>query len=134
MLSDIGLMKGIGGKMDWLTQRQTILSQNIANSDTPNYRPRDLKEQDFGAVMKAEQSKPKLRQAATNESHIGGATELRAPKSAKSREVYEASIDGNAVVLEEQLLKAQATQSDYSLVTNLYKKNVGMLRMVVSGQ
>lgn len=132
MLENIGLMKGIGGKMDWLTQRQTILSQNIANSDTPDYRPRDLKEQDFGAVMRMEQSKPKLRQAATNEGHLGGSAELRAPKSVKSREVYEASIDGNAVVLEEQLLKAQATQSDYSLITNLYKKNVGMIKMVVA--
>ena len=30
-------------KMDWASQRQKVLSQNVANADTPDYREKDLK-------------------------------------------------------------------------------------------
>src|SRR4051794_33755352 len=29
-------------RMQWHQERQRLLSENVANSDTPNYRPRDL--------------------------------------------------------------------------------------------
>ena len=39
---DIGLFKALGAKMDYLGQRQRVIAQNVANADTPNYRPNDL--------------------------------------------------------------------------------------------
>ena len=37
-------------------------------------------------------------------------------------------ISGNAVVLEEELMKAAETAADYQLTTNLYRKHVAMIR------
>ena len=132
MLDNIGLMKGINGKMNWLNQRQGILSQNIANADTPQYRARDLEKVDFEKVMRSVSNRPSIAPASTNSAHIGANPQLGEADNRKSKDVYEASPTNNAVVIEEQLLKAQATQGDYALMTNLYKKNVGMLKMVVS--
>jgi flagellar basal-body rod protein FlgB len=44
----------ISRRMDWLSQRQTVLSQNVANADTPNYQPRDLKTLDFRAELRGQ--------------------------------------------------------------------------------
>ena len=40
-------------RMGWLAKRQEVLSQNVANADTPNFVPHDLKAQDFRAMVKA---------------------------------------------------------------------------------
>ena len=38
-IDNIGLFQALGAKMDYLGQRQRIISQNVANSDTPGYQP-----------------------------------------------------------------------------------------------
>ena len=39
--------------MAWLSQRQEVLSQNIANADTPGFRPSDLAPMDMRGTLKA---------------------------------------------------------------------------------
>lgn len=131
MLENIGLMKGLGGKMHWLNQRHGIISHNVSNADTPGFRPSDLNEVDFGSVMRASQNRPVIHQATTNPDHIGNSNRVPDAKNRESKDVYEVSLDENAVILEEQLLKAQTTMADYSTMTNLYRKNVAMIRMVI---
>ena len=41
-LNKIPVLKMITTQMDWLNQRQKVLSQNIANADTPDYVAHDL--------------------------------------------------------------------------------------------
>lgn len=132
MLDNIGLMRGIGGKMNYLNQSQIVTSENIANADTPGYVPRKLNDVDFSSVMKAARNRPSIGQATTNANHIGGDKKLGEADSRDARAVYEASPDGNAVIIEEQLLKAGQTQADYNLITNLYRKNVGMIKFIVA--
>lgn len=134
MLENIGIMQGIGAKMNYLNQRQGVLSQNIANADTPNYRPYDLEKVDFSQVMGAAANRPRINKATTNSGHIGANPELGQADNRKSKMVYEAAPGENAVVIEEQLLKAGKTQADYNLITNLYKKNVGMLQLAVTNK
>jgi len=132
MLENIGLMKGIGGKMNWLQQRQTVLTGNIANADTPNYQAHDIQKPDFGAVMSKAANRPRINQLSTNSAHIGGERKVGEVDTRKTKDVYEAAPVGNSVVLEEQLIKAQKTSTDYNLMTNLYRKNVGMIKFIVS--
>lgn len=134
MLENIGLMKGIGGKMNWLNQRQAILSQNISNADTPSYRPYDLEKADFAAVMETVANRPRVQKVTTNNGHIGANPKIADAENRKTKDVYEAAPAENAVILEEQLLKANQTQSDYNLMINLMRKNVGMIRSAISGQ
>ena len=39
-----GLLGLIAKRMEWLGHRQTLIAENVANADTPQYTPRDLKQ------------------------------------------------------------------------------------------
>ena len=41
-ITDISLLSMLRTKMQWHQERQKLLSENVANADTPKYRPRDL--------------------------------------------------------------------------------------------
>lgn len=127
---NIGLFKAIGAKMDYLNQRQRVIAQNIANSDTPGYRPSDLKPMDFSSVLKNVQDPGKMsvRLETTNVAHMPPEGKIADPKSAKQKNVYEVAPAGNAVIMEEQLINSNRTIADYNLMANLLQKNVGMIR------
>jgi len=38
---------------------------------------------------------------------------------------------GNAVVVEDQMLKMSQSSQDYTTITNLYKKNVSLLKLAI---
>ena len=42
-LQNLTLFQMSEEKMRWLAQRQSVLSENIANANTPDYMPSDLK-------------------------------------------------------------------------------------------
>ncbi len=118
----------VAKRMGWLSQRQNVLAKNIANADTPNYIPRDINEGQFAKLLK-----PKLQpvhMTAPRAGHItkpvsAGSTAYRAQEQ---DEVYEVSPSGNAVTLEEQLVKVQETQMDFQTMTNLYRRHMNMIR------
>lgn len=122
------LFKGLGAKMSYLNQRQRVISQNIANADTTGYRPQDLKEVDFGRVLKKVTDSQKLQMETTSRLHLPPPNQVEDPREGKQRKVYEVAPDGNSVIMEEQLIKANRTAMDYNLMTNLYQKNIGMIR------
>jgi len=129
MLQDIGVMQGITTKMDWLNQRHSVISRNVANADTPGYRPHDLKEPDFVAMIGNMATRTaRISVAATGDAHIGGKNSAAQPREEKQKRVYEISPDNNGVVLEEQMMKSQTILMDYQMMSNLYRKNVGMIR------
>ncbi len=51
------LFSMLGDKMNWLTQRQRVVSQNIANADTPRYQSSDLQPLEFSRAMRAQTQK-----------------------------------------------------------------------------
>ena len=117
-------------KMGWLTARQVVLSQNIANADTPNYRSKDLQEINFSRVLN------KTRQVNVTlprPGHIPGANERNDMRrlTESPRDVYEVNPNDNQVVMEEQLIKLSDTAMQFRLVTNIYNKNLSMVKMAV---
>jgi len=69
-LQNIALFSAMGAKMNYLSTRQGVLANNIANADTPEYRPRDLTEVDFGAVLTEVTGSRKVRMERTSDGHI----------------------------------------------------------------
>jgi flagellar basal-body rod protein FlgB len=127
-INEIPIFRMMSGKMRWLAQRQRVLAQNIANADTPNYQPRDLKKVDFRE--KLGRNPFQLVLARTDPKHI----QLRTADRFTAEQVrtpYETAPSGNAVVLEEQLLKVSQTGADYELMTNLYRKHIGLFRIAL---
>ena len=117
-------------RMGWLARRQEVLSQNVANADTPNYVPHDLKAQNFRAMVKAAggDGAGQVTLARTEPGHIGPRRDPGKFREAKDREDYETAPSGNAVVLEEQLMKVSETQTDYRMATSLYHKHISMIK------
>src|SRR5690606_3895707 len=125
---NIALFKAMGAKMDFLNMRQRVISQNIANSDTPGYRPQDLKPVNFDSVLKNVIKSNNVSLDTTNSMHLPPPNQVADPKQGKQKHVYEVAPAGNAVIMEEQLINSGQVMMDYNLMTNLYQKNIGMIR------
>src|SRR3546814_2705238 len=64
-----GLFNLLGKRMEWLGQRQKVLAQNIANADTPDYVPHDLKPQEFRRIVERHAAAT-LQPAAPRPGHV----------------------------------------------------------------
>ena len=131
--SRASLFQLMSARMAWLGQRQVVLSQNLANSDTPDYRPRDLKETDFATLANGVGGRPsRITMAATEPAHVEAAPAVRLGLERRPVDSeYETAPAGNAVILEEQMAKATQTALDYQLTSNLYRKYLGMVRIAL---
>lgn len=128
-LGNLGIFKLMSRKMDWLTQRQEVVSQNIANANTPEYKGRDLKPFTFRDALSDNR---RLTPVATNPSHLAGTRGAGGlAKEEKLRDPYETAPDGNNVVLEEQMMRISQNAMDYQTITNLYKKQVTMIKSAI---
>ena len=131
MYEDLTLVGMAKRAMDWVAKRQEVLSQNIANSDTPGFVPSDVKEVDFKNVLHTV-AQPAVLPTATDSRHI--VPKLNDPNVVlRQTKDYESSPDGNAVVLEEQMQKVGESTAKYEQVTALFQKNIGLLRTAITG-
>jgi len=127
-LSSIPLFKAMKGRMAWLSERQQVLAQNVANADTPSYRAHDLKPVSFRELVGGGAGHVPL--ATTQVNHLaaaGAATPFR-PEVDRNAEL---SPSGNGVSIEEQMLKVAGTANDFQLTTSLYRSHVAMLKLVL---
>ena len=130
-LKTIPLFKAMMSRMAWLTERQQVLAQNVANADTPNFKPRDLVEPKFDRNgSSAPGSMGTLPMMRTSGSHIAaaGATQSFTQNGNGSFQTRPA---GNAVNLEDQMLKVSANQMDYAAATSLYSRSLGLLKTAI---
>tara|TARA_R110000868_G_scaffold59946_1_gene183847 strand:+ start:867 stop:1277 length:411 start_codon:yes stop_codon:yes gene_type:complete len=127
-LGNLKLFKMALTQMDWAAQRQKVLSQNIANADTPGYQPHDLKKLDFKNVLQSETAPVKVTRS--NPKHLKGTIpEQEAFRADGVRKTFEASPDGNKVIIEEQMQKVGSTRGDYNTAVTLMQAHMRMLKM-----
>jgi flagellar basal-body rod protein FlgB len=116
-------------RLDQLSERQRLISENIANASTPGYRPRDLDTAAFERAL-ASQNQGGLRMTRTNAGHMtsgGGSGEVRVV----TRDDSETTIDGNAVVLEDEMARAADTRMQFETGVALYQKGLQLVRMAI---
>lgn len=126
---NLGLFQALNAKMNYLDQRQKVLAQNIANANTPDYKPNDLSKVDFGTVLKTVTKQNVVRPETTNPLHMPSASDIEDPDSRRMKKTYDVVPTGNAVIMEEQMVNSAQTVTDYNLMTSLYQKNVNMIRI-----
>lgn len=120
-------------RLDQLSQRQQLIAENIANASTPGYRPRDLDTSGFEHMLASQASGARgLQMTRTSAGHMapggaagGGGTTPRIT----SGEDGETTIDGNAVVLEDQMTRATETRMAFETGLALYQKGLDLVRM-----
>ena len=86
-ITEIPLFAMLKSRMGYLTERQRVIAQNVANADTPNYLPQDLKPYSFQSHMAAAAaSQPgPMSVAVTNPKHIAHTATSPNPHKVKSR-------------------------------------------------
>lgn len=130
-INDISTLSVLRTKMQWHEQRQRVLAQNVANSDTPNFKPRDLVEPKFDLAGRGPGvPAASLVMVQTSPSHFASVAgrELSSP-SAKAG--YQTRPAGNAVSLEEEMMKSSQNQMDYAAAASLYTKSLNLLKTAI---
>jgi flagellar basal-body rod protein FlgB len=112
-------------RLSQLSQRERLLAENIANASTPGYTPRDLDTSAFQQLLTTQNRAGALTR--TNAMHMaaGGDPAPRIVTRADS----ETTIDGNAVVLEEQTMRAAETRMAFETSIALYQKGLQLMRI-----
>lgn len=130
-IADIPLLGMLRERMSWLNARQDTLSQNVANADSPGYLARDLKPMNFEDMMKRVNGDGSSGLTTTNAMYINispsqtdGFTGVDSPDT-------EASVTGNTVSLEAEMIKVSDTQAQFQAATNLYGKAISMMRTAI---
>lgn len=126
--SGISLFTIMKTKMDYLSQRQAVLAQNIANADTPGYKAKDITAPDFKKLVDAGS---KLRLSATNGKHIqsgGAGSDFKLIKRPMTNEL---NPNGNNVAIEDEISQVAQNQAEYQKVLNLYSKAISMFKTAI---
>ena len=126
-LNDIPLFAAIRGQLSWLDARQRVIAQNVANSDTPGYGARDLKVPDSFAEVVRSGGGSGL--TVTSARHIPAANQPDARFTQAKAPDSETTLDGNSVVVEEQMLKMAESRMAHDAAIGFYQKSLAMLRM-----
>src|SRR5215813_9918882 len=100
-VSDIPILAMLRSRMAWHQERQRVLADNVANADTPKFKPRDLVPPDIGRTAPAAGPVARVRTDALDLSAPGAG----GSQSADGRCQYQARPTGNAMSLEEEMMK-----------------------------
>jgi len=130
-ITDIPIFSMLRTRLDWAQTRQRLLAENVANSDTPNYKARDLAPLNFPDPAKvATAGVPRVQLAQTEAGHFGLA-EGAAGQFNEAKSGYDVRPTGNAVSLEEEMMKVAANQMDYQTASALYTRSLGLIKTAI---
>ena len=122
----IDILSSLKTKLNWLSDRQALLSRNIANASTPGFMPQDMTTPNFSAAL-AEAARGGFF-ATTNPRHMRARTVADGAARVVDKPDSQSSPDGNRVAVEEQMMKVAETQMEYAEATGLYKKVFSLWR------
>ncbi len=120
-------------KLSFLSERQQVLAQNVANADTPGYKAKDIAAPDFSKILAGTQgqSAQNLPMAVTHEGHMMPVTSGGDMKVITRKKTDELNPNGNNVVIEEEMSKVAANQGEYTMALNLYSKTLAMFKTAI---
>ena len=113
-----GVLDLAARRLQWLSTRQQVLAANVANSDTPGFKPKDVSP--FAE---------RLAQVTMHVNHTDPAhfvLDAGAEAAGASVIDHEQAPDGNAISLQQQLTEIAGNDSDQRMATNLYAKVMQM--------
>jgi flagellar basal-body rod protein FlgB len=130
-INDLPVLSALRTKMQWHQERQRVLSENVANADTPNFKPRDLVEPKFDSTGAVTGAMGPLAMTRTSAAHITTSSADTSDFDQNKRTGFQTRPAGNAVSLEEEMMKVSANQMDYAAVTSLYSKSLHLLKTAI---
>jgi flagellar basal-body rod protein FlgB len=111
-------------------QRLGVLATNMANSDTPNYKARDI---DFSAVLAHTDEAP-MALKVTQASHISFNDGSSLPAELKYRNPYQASLDGNTVEMAVEQASFAENNVRYQASLGFINGRIAEMTLAINGQ
>jgi flagellar basal-body rod protein FlgB len=131
-IESIPLFAVLRGRMGYLNQRQQVIAQNVANASTPGFTPQDLRPFTIKSGIGSSLALTPVAQSTSTSSvamipiQTQSASQGFRPIAAPDDET---KLDGNQVVLEDQMVKMADTRSDYEAAVGIYEKALSFLQM-----
>lgn len=110
-------------------RRLEVLSQNIANADTPNYKAREL---DFKAMLK-DVKDPDMQLTSTQAGHLNHG-EAAGTEGLKFRNPFNTSFDGNTVEMSVEQANYGQAAAHYQATLSFLESRVSGLRRALRGE
>jgi flagellar basal-body rod protein FlgB len=119
--------------LDLHARRMEVLSSNIANADTPNFKARDF---DFAAALRTAiaGTQTKVGLARTDRAHLEGRKSSDLLARLQYRVPVQPSIDGNTVELDRELAQFSDNALRYQADLTFLNQRISTLRTAISGQ
>jgi flagellar basal-body rod protein FlgB len=127
-ITDIPILSMLRTRLEWHQERQRVLAENVANADTPGYRPLDLDPPNFEQELMG----PSVALARTNPEHIASDGE-DSRFAANAEPHYEVRPGGNAVNHEDEMMKVASNQMDFDAVADLYSRSLALIKLAARG-
>jgi flagellar basal-body rod protein FlgB len=126
-ISDIPILSMLRTRMQWHQERQRVLAENVANVDTPNYRPRDLAPLNFEHALQT----ASLALARTDANHIDATGDSGSQFAEGGDQHFEVRPRGNAVTHEDEMMKLASNQMDYDAAASLYTHSLSLIKTAI---
>ncbi len=125
MKFDIGILRMANDLAVHAAARQAVISENIANADTPGYKARDITSFSDNLVETAPAPKAMRPMRA---GHLPINTDMQNYDIFEDAAFGAESPNGNTVSLEDQMVRAAEVRQQHQLALGIYKKSMDILR------
>jgi flagellar basal-body rod protein FlgB len=119
--------------LDLRAQRQEVLSSNIANADTPNYKARDF---DFRSALEgamgSNMNLPAVSLALTSPRHIPAQGPAQPDVDLLYRNPFQASMDGNTVDMDGERVRFADNTLHYQSTSTVLSAKIKDMLMAIS--
>jgi flagellar basal-body rod protein FlgB len=117
--------------LDGLSQRQQVISRNLANVDTPGYKAQNI---DFEtALHSAMQGQKGLALTTTSPSHLASTTD-KVGFTLSDRPGGSVRADGNDVDIDVELTDMSEAGIEYQAVTEAVSKKLSLLKAIANAR
>jgi flagellar basal-body rod protein FlgB len=114
-MTDVYLYQLTSQKTAYLSARQTLIAGNVANANTPGYKALDLAP--FSAVLQ----QTAIGMVTTNPAHLTPTAQELDPPKPREGEEADATVSGNSVDIEGEMVKLGEVNRDFTEATGLKK-------------
>src|SRR5262249_39847707 len=109
-ITDIPLFSMLRTRMHWHQERQRLLAENVANADSAKCPPRDLAPPQLDGGQRVAST---VTLARTDSAHIAASQGSGSQFQTSGAAGFNVRPSGNAVNLEDEMIKVASNQMDY---------------------
>ena len=114
-MTEVYLFQLASQRTGYLSARQTLIAQNVANANTPGFKALDLKP--FSATLR----ETEMSMSITDAAHLTPTAQQLDPPKSRESDAATASVSGNSVNVESEMVHLGEVSRDFAEATNIKK-------------